>query len=219
MDNDFMPFVAIDENKKKVNTFDNLKEIDEMRSKKNLFWCPHCNGEMIFNHGNVVIPHFSHKVICPYQTEPESQKHLAMKAYIKNKFPTAELEVRMGNRINDVCFGDIAIECQVSPITQEEIITRTKDYNKMGKSVFWFLGSRIIERDKQSAFFRQCEVALQDMYDGVYFYQSDNSVGQYYFKYLRGREKKGYFLKRYECAGKRFSFHNIVDGMMIAKLR
>lgn len=173
-----MPLVAVDENKNRLDTFSNLKEIDELRAKKNLFWCPHCEGEMVFTHGTLVIPHFRHKTNCPYATEPESEQHLNMKAFMKKLFPTAELEKKIANRINDVCFGDIAIECQVSPISETEIYERTRDYNNSGKSVFWLLGNRSAEEVENGIENRvKCyERCINRLYNTVYFYRAAYSI-------------------------------------------
>lgn len=107
------------------------------------------------------IKHFRHYTLCPYDTEPETETHLAMKALIKQLYPNAELEVRIGNRITDALVGDVAIECQVSPISEQEIFERTRDYNLQGKAVCWLLGNRDydgieLEREVYLTSFERC---------------------------------------------------------------
>jgi competence CoiA-like predicted nuclease len=85
-----------------------------------------------------IVKHFRHKVECPYSTEPESKEHLEMKAFFCRNFG-GEPEFKIGNNITDVVIKhlNIAIECQVSPITLRTLQERTEHLNDYGYHVLW----------------------------------------------------------------------------------
>lgn len=136
-----MPFCAVDKDANRINL------LDQNYTRGNLpqeLFCPHCDGKMIYVDGNFVIKHFRHKIECPFQTEPETEKHLAMKAFIKKIYPSSLLERRIGDRIADAILPEekISVENQVSSIGVKEMIERTQDHNKKGFSTMWIFGWR-----------------------------------------------------------------------------
>jgi competence CoiA-like predicted nuclease len=143
-----MPLCALDGNGIRIIIANGTEEEKQkIAGMKTSFSCPACKKEMSFVKAKTRIIHFRHKSECPYSTEPESQKHIEMKMYFLRMFPGAVPEQVIGNRIADVLIPDkgISIECQCSPISEEEIIQRTLDHNKVGYSVLWVLGNRKLE--------------------------------------------------------------------------
>lgn len=190
-----MPFCALDENKNRLNTFDNLQQIDELRKIKNVFWCPNCNDVMTFAHGNVVVPHFKHKILCKFASEPESKQHLTMKAHIKHLFPSAILENRIGERINDITIPEfkVAIEVQVSNISEDDILQRTLDYNKYGFSVLWIFGNRSDdELSKLRVHIKKQERVLKRLYHGRFWVFHNGSFKT--ITWCRDTKRCGYFV-------------------------
>lgn len=107
------------------------------------FKCPHCDAEMLFINATTCIFHFRHVVECIYQTEPESERHLEMKRFFTALIPGALPEQKVGNRIADVYLeGGVVVECQVSPMSIDEISARTLDYSRAGHPVMWVWGHR-----------------------------------------------------------------------------
>jgi hypothetical protein len=125
-------------------------------------WCPECLGSVILKRGTIVTPHFAHAVDsnCSMSTG-ESLRHLEMKRQIGRifektpLFPCVSYEVKFGafRRADVVIQDDIVVECQASPISVEEVIARTLDYNEFGHAVLWvFDESRIPYRYAWDAF-------------------------------------------------------------------
>jgi len=95
--------------------------------------CPACGGGVVYRQGRWVAPHFAHRPAepCPYRSEPESAAHLAMKAWVFERFRVepwvrrCELERVIGDFRTDVWLetdiGPVAIECQVSSVTIAEL--------------------------------------------------------------------------------------------------
>jgi len=114
------------------------------------FTCPECGAEVILRQGTARMNHFAHKspIPCPY-TGGETDDHRRCKMEIYEallKQPSAtdvQLERSLGTarpdvsaRINGV---PVAIEVQISTLSQETIIRRTKEYERKGIYVLWLL--------------------------------------------------------------------------------
>lgn len=100
------------------------------------------------------INHFAHKGECltrygvhPYSLDHEAAK-LVMGRFIQSYFKMqVNYEIPIGNRIVDV-FGTsaegnyLAIECQFSPITTDELLNRSRDILSEGIELSWAFGSK-----------------------------------------------------------------------------
>lgn len=124
--------------------------------------CPHCGQAMTPNLGSLRVWHFSHQreaSTCPYETqaEPESPKHRnlksalaqAMMGYFADRKPRVELEVRLPDigRIADVLVSledgsRIAVEGQLAFIPLEELMERTRSYERADIEVIWAFEAR-----------------------------------------------------------------------------
>lgn len=107
------------------------------------YYCPACEGPVVFKPGRTVTPHFAHlaQSDCEY-AEGESAAHLAMKATMARMFSESavRLEVPMlpGHRADLVVpAARVVIECQASKIQAAEWERRTRNYNRMGYAVLW----------------------------------------------------------------------------------
>ena len=144
--------------------FGDSGEINKQFSKGDLV-CPFCEIVM-FPRGGIskhCTLHFVHTSECATKMghHPESPEHLAGKLalaeYLKAEVsPYSEVEIIVeypipkageNGRIADVVaiFPSgwlIIYECQLSPITPEALEKRTKDYERVGADVIWFLGGK-----------------------------------------------------------------------------
>lgn len=113
------------------------------------FFCPECRGETVVHKGNIKIHHFAHKppISCEYG-KGESLEHMECKTEIynellKNQNLICELEKPLGKVRPDVYIKSnvsgrsYAIEVQISNLTMDKIIYRTRQYNSLGISVLW----------------------------------------------------------------------------------
>lgn len=126
--------------------------------------CPECGSPVIFKNGALKVAHFAHKPNsdCFYGTG-ESEAHMLMKKnfyeMMKRKYPRAEVVIEDNSfkrRRADISIKgkdrNVVVEFQVSKITSEEIIRRTKDYNRQGCYVLWIFH---ISRLKCEKFFEK----------------------------------------------------------------
>lgn len=117
------------------------------------FFCPACGSEMIIVAGMRRVNHFRHKVLCTWDSQPESFFHLEAKRTLYEKLkkeqPDAiridmEFPIEEVHRIADIRvitpYGSVVHEIQLSSITVEEIERRTHDYYKAGFDVIWWIG-------------------------------------------------------------------------------
>lgn len=125
-------------------------------------WCPECLSSVILKRGTIVTSHFAHTVDsdCSMSTG-ESLRHLEMKRQIGRifekspLFPSVSYEVKFGalRRADVVIPDEIVVECQASPISIQEVLARTLDYNEAGHAVLWvFDEGRIPHRYALDAF-------------------------------------------------------------------
>jgi competence protein CoiA len=132
-----------------IRKSDDKKVLASEESKSNRpFYCPRCEDEAILKKGTVKIHHFAHKppVTCEYG-RGETEKHRLCKMAIfeglkeYQRFRNVELEKGLGTVRPDISavMGDvpIAIEVQISTLTMDQIVYRTKEYAKKGIYLLW----------------------------------------------------------------------------------
>jgi competence protein CoiA len=108
------------------------------------FMCPKCGSETILRKGMIKIHHFAHKppIACEHG-KGESEQHRKCKSEIYNHLSKdtnipCELEKDLGNVVPDVYidFGHgkskYAIEVQINHLTMSSIISRTREYGRLG---------------------------------------------------------------------------------------
>lgn len=164
----------------------------DINNNENNFICPHCNKKVSYvrehlRSGCFVIPHFRHLIPCPFESEPETAIHLRMKLYFYDKlnekgFKT-EIEKRMMNRIADVYAEKnnlkIVVECQNSNISLDNLVNRTKDYNRLGIYVFWiFSTNKYFNIDKSGYIkIKTIEKILHKLnYGRVYYFDKESII-------------------------------------------
>jgi len=112
------------------------------------FVCPECCEVVILRRGTVKLPHFAHKppIVCSYGAgETEDHRRCKMEIYnalsrqpgvtklaLERSLKTVRPDVSA--YINGV---PVAIEVQISTLSQETIIHRTKEYASKGIYVLW----------------------------------------------------------------------------------
>ncbi len=132
-----------------IRASDNKKVLafDEVRTNRP-FFCPRCEDEAILKKGTIKTHHFAHKppVTCEYG-RGETEKHRLCKMEIFEglkehpRFRHVELEKGLGTVRPDISalMGDIriAIEVQISTLTMDQIVYRTREYAKKGIYLLW----------------------------------------------------------------------------------
>jgi competence protein CoiA len=112
------------------------------------FSCPVCGRETILRKGRVKTHHFAHKppVLCEYgKGESEAHRQCKQSIYdalkLESGVTDCELEKNFGLVVSDIFFIfngiKVAIEVQVSSLTMDRIIARTKAYERLGIYVLW----------------------------------------------------------------------------------
>lgn len=186
-----MPLVALKNGVKKY-----AYQLEETDRHSQDYSCPICK-----DHFSVVlpikdfsrIPHFRHRTE-KYHGEPETQDHMNMKNYFymtaKELGLNAELEVKIINdftHIADVVihYNDkklhtkgIAIECQCSSISVDEILERNATYLFNGYTPVWVFGPDYYERASQEKYqqIRKVEKELYEHHQAIFYYYSENII-------------------------------------------
>jgi competence protein CoiA len=104
------------------------------------FSCPSCGGEVILHSGRRRLEHFAHtpERACRFDLG-ESENHRRCKAEIWVCLANAQLERPLGDVRADVSANvngvPVAFEVQLSNLSLEDIIRRTKEYARRGIGV------------------------------------------------------------------------------------
>ena len=156
------------------------------------FVCPECATEVVLRIGSVRVSHFAHKspVTCTYgagETDAHRRCKMAIyeallrepnvrKAALERSLKTVRPDVSAF--INDV---PVAIEVQISTLSMETIIHRTKEYARKGVYVLWLLQwSPYLDADRYSP--RLWEKWIHATYFGhVYYWIEGLTVASYHF--------------------------------------
>ena len=153
----------------------------EVHKNNGPFHCPECEGELTLKQGRVKIAHFAHlpDSDCSYASEPESVEHIAAKLEIYEALRTQpgvsklQVERYLKEVRPDVSFyfenRYIAIEVQISPLSFNELIRRTKAYTQKNIYVLWM---PILPMDVFSGRYapKEWERNLHELYEGVVYY-------------------------------------------------
>ncbi len=122
-----------------------------MESKSNgPFRCLECNEEVILRTGKLRVTHFAHAnpIACKFQTgETEAHRRCKMEIYealqrepavrkVALERPLGTVRPDVSAYINEV---PVAIEVQISDLSLETIIYRTREYERKGIYVLWLL--------------------------------------------------------------------------------
>lgn len=149
-----------------VNVIDYNEKQLRSWSGRGLLKCPVCGEKLIYKHGLVRIPHFSHEKDkeCIYTYfENETKEHHLSKIFIYNILKNnklinnLELEsyIPETKQRPDLCFEfnglKYVVECQCSPITVEEIQERKELYKLNNIIDIWIFGAEKFNENKPIA--------------------------------------------------------------------
>lgn len=159
----------------------------EFIKEKNLF-CPNCQNKVLFVNAIKKIKHFRHFNAEECGGEPETEEHINMKlAMVKflsqdKKISQIITEKRIGDQIADVYFKynnqlDCAIECQCSPISEEDFKERNKKYHKKRIYKMWIFGNDFYNFDEEKESYRLKKIILEN-------------YGNIFYTVINGRIKK-----------------------------
>lgn len=145
-------FIALDKNQQPIS-------VDQAK-RGELYYCPVCNSKVTFKAGHVRVPHFSHYRIVHcirYLYKSESIEHLKAKhdlyLHIKGKrIVDMEIYLEEIEQIPDLMMHETVIEIQLSTISLELLMTRTKGYETLGLDVYWLLDETAFDADRPTAF-------------------------------------------------------------------
>ena len=109
------------------------------------FLCPLCESRLglVLPDPEIRIEHFRHLDTSPCVSE--TYQHLEMKYWVARVLAAANRRVAqpetfVANRIADVTLGkDMAVECQVSSLSEAACARRTQDLNQAGYWVLWLV--------------------------------------------------------------------------------
>lgn len=145
-----------------------------MNSEKGAdYLCRDCKAEVVLKKGIHKIDHFAHKNLGDCPSGGESPLHMEAKLAIAQKFKDAGFNISLekhfdflsGYRRADVYAtkGDIrvAFEIQHSPMTFDEIMSRTQSYNENGIRVVW------VPIFQQETTLYNCEADWNKKYSGI----------------------------------------------------
>lgn len=145
-------FIALNENNEPVT-------VDEAK-RGQAYYCPVCQSKVTFKAGHVRIPHFSHYRIAHcirYLYKSESIEHLKAKhdlyLHIKQS-RNVDMEIYLDEieQIPDLLADKTAIEIQLSTISIDLLLTRTRGYTSLGMDVYWLLDEHAFNPHKPTQF-------------------------------------------------------------------
>ncbi len=158
------------------------------KNPHNFSWlCKSCRKPVFYNND---LRCFKHRGQKPEGFEPETIEHKIMKNYWYNTFPkfndirSRKLEYWFDDQVADVYFElrdgkRVAIECQNSPITVQNLMKRTKKYTSKGIYVLWVfngLGSCVSEekypRNLDKVRVLKEEKRIHNLYGGRIYYMN-----------------------------------------------
>lgn len=129
-------------------------EIEALRAKK--LTCPVCHGRVTVKNGLHKIPHFAHRQQegCLAFSEGETAEHLGLKLALFEwgcqNGQSMQLEAYLPELVQrpDLLLDKLAIEVQCSPLSQERLRERTKNYHAHDYQVIWLCGQKLHLKEK-----------------------------------------------------------------------
>lgn len=195
-------------------------------TKGEMYFCPECSSLLVFKSGMLKIPHFAHKNVGDCPITSESAAHLFMKKHlydsIKKRYPAAKVELEKklidDRRADVVMHGkekSLVIECQVSPMTIEQLRERTLDYSKAGYHVLWIfhisrfkvpekrmtkegktkyvqVKARSFEQIDRKTFMKPADMSYLESLESLYVMDETGLIKPISFKVMWGREVKSW---------------------------
>lgn len=180
----------------------------EVEKGSSAFHCPHCEDQVILRKGNVYVHHFAHKPGSKCPNAGESMQHMKIKqsVFLSLRGQIGSTKCAMERRLEavrpDVSLRisgtPVAVEIQLSSITETEINRRLLRYSDMGIYCLWVmarddivdtppsqrgLGYQGGMTDGYRKTTKKWERALHTLYGGrVYYWQSGAQVlpGHFY---------------------------------------
>ncbi|MGM8214654.1 competence protein CoiA [Bacillaceae bacterium W0354] len=152
---------AIDEKGNKVLAYN--KSEDELKHiRQSILFCPDCQERVILKAGQIITPHFAHKSNSTCTTQQgEGEEHNRGKLDLFNWFneqgyptwleyylPSIKQRVDLLVKLKR---NYIAVEYQCAPISNEELMNRTKGLYSKGVVPIWIFGRNYLKLVKKNA--------------------------------------------------------------------
>ncbi len=123
--------------------------------KGNDYFCLECAARVRVRSGTAIRPHFYHlsqESSC--RQSGKTEEHIAIQQLLLDQIGGGILEMRFESvgRIADLFWEEkkLIFEVQCSPITQQEIEERNRDYESLGYSVIWILYDKTFSHKKKT---------------------------------------------------------------------
>lgn len=139
--------IAKDSQNQMFNLMEDNYSAQEVRNLR--YYCPTCQGELVFKHGQIKIPHFAHRSKCDCQgfSEGETAEHLRGKKIIyeweKDKCQLEAPLKALQQRPDILYQQSLAIEFQCSSLPIRRLHERIEGYRKNGYLQWWILGGKL----------------------------------------------------------------------------
>jgi len=127
---------------------------------KHDYFCPECSAVLRLRRGEKRRAHFYHLRASSCRQQHRSDLHVAVQQRIVEKIGEhqciQELFFPQISRIADIALPKekVVFEIQISPMSQEEVIARTKDYRSVNWHIIWILHVQTFGKRSASAFER-----------------------------------------------------------------
>lgn len=149
-----------------------------LNAKKQVdYYCLECQQKIRLRGGSERQLHFYHLDPTPFCRQHQKGRiHIQLQSYFFQQLPTGDCQIELSfpliRRIADVAWFSekIVFEIQYSPISPQEVIERTRDYQSVGWEVIWILHDHRYNQYRLSA----AEIALRTT---PHFFTNFNEVG------------------------------------------
>lgn len=160
----------------------------EFAEKQKKYVCPICHELVILKHGDKMISHFAHYVSSNcVGNEGETQLHLRGKQQLlsdlNEKYPKFKLEVYLTSlkQRPDLLTGNLVIEYQCSPISNQRLKERVIGYRSQQIKSIWILGMGYFKKSLHA--YSVLRFLRYQKQIGFYLLFLDSSQHCYYLKY------------------------------------
>lgn len=158
--------------------------------RRKTYLCPECRQNLRVRGGLQRQIHFYHtQLYSACRQSNKSATHLRIQKFLYDLLPQGEVQLERPflekGRIADVAWEKckIVFEIQYSPISQEEVKSRTEDYESLGFEVVWILHDRRFNRRR----FTSAELYLHQK--NRYFTNLNSNGGGYIYDELQFHNK------------------------------